>query len=311
MATTTTAIARVGAQDTLVRPARSLWSNAWWKIRHDKLTIAAFVVLVLLALLSAGADWLAANFFQYTFEKQDLLHTYVKPTFDTPAYLLGTDEIGRSQVVRLLYAGRVSLAVGFVGAALSFSIGVVLGLAAGYFRGWVDDIFTWFVQTIQSIPTIFLLLIIASIWGPSPQMLVLILGFLFWIGISLYCRGQTFSLREREFIIAAKTIGSRDRRIMFRHILPNVLPLLFVLAAIDIGAIILAESALSFLGLGIQPPTTSWGNMLTGAVGNLVRGPFLVYPPGAMIFLTVLCLYLIGDGLRDALDPRVRGHGGL
>ena len=310
MATTTTAIARVGTQDVLARPSRSLWSNAWWKLRHDKLTILAFAMLVILALLSAGADWFSDNLFHYSFEKQDLLHTYVKPTFDNPAYLLGTDEIGRSQVVRLLYAGRVSLAVGFIGAALSFTIGVVLGLAAGYFRGWVDDIFTWFVQTIQSIPTIFLLLIIASIWGPSPQMLVFILGFLFWIGISLYCRGQTFSLREREFIIAAKTIGSRDRRIMFRHILPNVLPLLFVLAAIDIGAIILAESALSFLGLGIQPPTPSWGNMLTGAVGNLVRGPYLVYPPGAMIFLTVLSLYLIGDGLRDALDPRIRGTGG-
>ena len=122
-------------------------------------------------------------------------------------------------------------------------------------------------------------------------------------------RGQTFALREREYVVAAKTIGARDRRIMFNHILPNILPLIFVLAAIDIGGIILVESALSFLGLGILPPTPTWGNMLTGATGNLVRGPWLIYPPGLMIFLTVLCLYLIGDGLRDALDPRVRGNG--
>lgn len=310
MATQTKAITAVAANDVLVRPSRSLWSNAWWKIRHDKLTIAAFVLLVLLAALAAGADLLAANVFHYTFEKQDLLHTYEKPALEPLAYLLGTDEIGRSQVVRLLYGGRVSLAVGFVAALVNLTIGVVLGLAAGYFRGVVDDLFTWFVTTLQSIPTLYLLLIIASIWEPGPVTLTIIIGALFWTGISLYCRGQTFALREREFVIAARTIGARDRRIMFNHILPNILPLIFVLAAIDIGGIILAESALSFLGLGILPPTPSWGNMLTGATNYFVRAPWLVYPPGAMIFLTVLCLYLIGDGLRDALDPRVRGNAG-
>ena len=309
MATTTQAITAVAANDVLVRPSRSLWSNALWKLRHDRLTLAAIFMLLLLALLAAGADVFAANIFDYSFSKQDLLHTYEKPTFEPLAYLLGTDEIGRSQVVRLLYGGRVSLAVGFVAALVNLSIGVVLGISAGYFRGVVDDLFTWFVQTLLSIPTLFLLLIIAAIWEPGPVTLTIIIGALFWTGISLYCRGQTFALREREFVIAAKTIGARDRRIMFSHILPNILPLIFVLAAIDIGGIILAESALSFLGLGIVPPTPSWGNMLTGATNYFVRAPWLVYPPGVMIFLTVLCLYLIGDGLRDALDPRVRGNG--
>ena len=307
-ATTTTTIAPVAANDTLVRPSRSLWSNAWWKLRHDRLTIAAVVVLVILALLSASADFFAANIFHYSFEKQDLLNTYQKPTLEPLAYMLGTDDIGRSAVVRLLYGGRVSLAVGFIAALASLTLGIFIGLAAGYFRGWVDDLITWFVTTLLSIPTLFLLLIIAAIWEPGPVTLTVIIGGLFWTGISLYVRGQTFALREREFVIAAKTIGARDRRIMFNHILPNILPLIFVLAAIDIGAIILTESALSFLGLGILPPTPTWGNMLTGATSNLVRGPWLIYPPGIMIFLTVLCLYLIGDGLRDALDPRVRGH---
>ena len=309
MATTAGTITAVSANDTLVRPSRSLWSNALWKLRHDRLTIAAMIILVLLAVLSASADFLADQVFKYSFSKQDLLHTYEKPTFDQLAYLLGTDEIGRSQVVRLLYGGRVSLAVGFVAALVNLTIGVVLGLSAGYFRGVIDDIYTWFVTTLQSIPTIFLLLIIAAIWEPGPVTLTVVIGALFWTGISLYCRGQTFSLREREFVVAAKTIGARDRRIMFNHILPNILPLIFVLAAIDIGGIILVESALSFLGLGILPPTPSWGNMLTGATNYFVRAPWLVYPPGAMIFLTVLCLYLIGDGLRDALDPRVRAAG--
>lgn len=309
MATTTGAITAITANETLVRPSRSLWQNAWWKIRHDRLTIAAFIVLMLLAVLAAAADFMAANVFQYTFEKQDLLHTYEKPAFEPLAYLLGTDDLGRSAVVRLLYGGRVSLAVGFIAAFVNLTIGIFVGLAAGYFRGLVDDIVTWFVTTLQSIPTLFLLLIIAAIWEPGPVQLTVVIGSLFWVGICLYVRGQTFALREREYVVAAKTIGARDRRIMFNHILPNILPLIFVLAAIDVGAIILVESALSFLGLGILPPTPTWGNMLTGATGNLVRGPWLIYPPGLMIFLTVLCLYLIGDGLRDALDPRVRGNG--
>ena len=310
MATTTGTISAVAANETLVRPSRSLWSNAWWKLRHDRLTIAAFVILVFLALLAASADLFAANVFQYSFEKQDLLHTYEKPAFQPIAYLLGTDDIGRSAVVRLLYGGRVSLAIGFIATLVNLTIGIVVGLSAGYFRGVVDDLVTWFVTTLQSIPTLFLLLIIAAIWEPGPVQLTVVIGGLFWVGICLYVRGQTFALREREYVVAARTIGARDRRIMFNHILPNILPLIFVLAAIDAGGIILVESALSFLGLGILPPTPTWGNMLTGATSNLVRGPWLIYPPGAMIFLTVLCLYLIGDGLRDALDPRVRGHAG-
>jgi len=303
---TTTAAIRGQAAETVVRPSRSLWSNAWYKLRHDRLTIVAFVVIVLLAGLAAGADVLASQVFNYTFEKQDLLRTYQKPTLQPLAFLFGTDEIGRSQVVRLLYGGRISLTVGFVAAFVNLTVGVGLGLAAGYFRGVIDDIYTWFVTTLQSIPTLFLLLIIAAIWTPGPATLTVVIGLLFWTGISLFVRGQTFSLREREFVIAARTIGARDARIMFRHILPNVLPLIFILAAIDIGGIILVESALSYLGLGITPPTPSWGNMLTNATAYFVRAPWLVIPPGAMIFVTVLCLYLIGDGLRDALDPRIR-----
>jgi peptide/nickel transport system permease protein len=307
MATSTATIrAPTAAEAILLRPARSLWSNAWYKLRHDHLTMIAFGVLLLLAILSAAADLFADNLFHYTFEKQDLLNTYQKPTLDPPAYLLGSDEIGRSQVVRLLYGGRVSLSVGFVAALVNLTMGVALGLAAGYLRGRIDDLFTLFVTTLNSIPTIFLLLIFAAIWEPGPGQLTVVIGLLFWTGISLFVRGQTFALREREFVLAARTIGARDMRIMFRHILPNILPLIFVLAAIDIGAIILTESALSYLGLGILPPTPSWGNLLTNATTYFVRAWWLVVSPGVMIFLTVLCLYLIGDGLRDALDPRLK-----
>ncbi len=290
------------------RVSRSLWSNALYKLRHDRLTIMAMGLLLLLAVLSVLAPVFADNLFHYKFEQQDLFHTYEKPTLDPPAYLLGSDEVGRSQVVRLLFGGQVSLFVGFVAAIVNFAVGVPLGLAAGYYRGYFDDFITWLITTLNGIPQLFLLLIIAALWQPGPLTLIAIIGFLNWTGITLYVRGQTISLREREYVTSAHAIGATNARVMFRHILPNVLPLIFVLAAIDVGAIVLLESALSFLGLGILPPTPSWGNMLTNGASYFVRAWWLVVSPGVMIFLTVLCLYLIGDGLRDALDPRLKTH---
>jgi len=291
-----------------VRVSRSLWSNAWWKLRHDKLTIAAMAFLLLLAVLAILAPVFADHLFHYKFEQQDLFHTYERPTFDPPAYLLGSDEVGRSQVVRLLFGGQVSLFVGFVAAIVNFAVGVPIGLAAGYYGGAFDDFITWLITTLNGIPQLFLLLIIAALWQPGPLTLIAIIGLLNWTGITLYVRGQTISLREREYVTSAHAIGASDVRVMFKHILPNVLPLIFVLAAIDVGAIVLLESALSFLGLGILPPTPSWGNMLTNGASYFVRAWWLVVSPGVMIFLTVLCLYLIGDGLRDALDPRLKTH---
>jgi peptide/nickel transport system permease protein len=290
------------------RASRSLWDNAWYKLRHDRLTIAAVVVLFLLALIAILAPVFADNVFHYKFEQQDLFHTYEKPSFNPPAYLLGTDEVGRSQVVRLLFGGQVSLFVGFVAALVNFVVGVPVGLAAGYFRGAFDDFITWLITTLNGIPQLYLLLIVAALWQPGPLTLIIIIGLLNWTGITLYVRGQTISLREREYVTSAHAIGATHVRVMFRHILPNVLPLIFVLAAIDVGAIVLLESALSFLGLGILPPTPSWGNMLTNGASYFVRAWWLVVSPGVMIFLTVLCLYLIGDGLRDALDPRLKTH---
>jgi peptide/nickel transport system permease protein len=288
--------------------AAGLWSNAWYRLRHDKLTMGAFAVLGTLILLSLAAPLIADQVFHFRFEEQQLGKAYSQPTLNPPAYVLGADELGRSQIVRLLYGGQVSLFVGFVGALVNLTIGVAVGLTAGYLRGRVDDLITWFITTLNSIPLLFLLLIISAVFSPNALTLTLTIGLLFWTGISLFVRGQTFALREREFVVAARTIGATTWRIMFRHILPNILPLIFVLAAIDIGTIILAESALSYLGLGITPPTPSWGNMLSNAASYFVRAWWLVVSPGAMIFLTVLCLYLIGDGLRDALDPRLKTH---
>jgi peptide/nickel transport system permease protein len=262
--------------------------------------------LLVLVVLAVAADLLATQFFNYGATRQDLLNTYARPDLSNPAFWLGGDEIGRSQIVRLLYGARVSLAVGLAGACINVGVGITLGLIGGYVRGWVDDVLQFVIATLNSVPALFLLLIIAVLFTPGPAQLVIVVGLLFWPSITLFVRGQTLSLREREFVAAARITGATSAHIMLRHLLPNLLPLVLVLSAIDVGSIILYESTLSFLGLGILPPTPSWGNMLSNATSHLARGPWLVYGPGAAIFLTVLCLYLIGDGVRDALDPRLK-----
>jgi peptide/nickel transport system permease protein len=258
-----------------------------------------------MVLLAAAADLLSEQFFHYGFTRQDLLNNYTRPTLETPAFWLGSDDLGRSEVVRLLYGARVSLAVGIGAAIVNLTIGLTLGLSAGFFQGRFDDLVQLVISTLNSIPRVPLLLIVAVLFAPGPATLIIILGLLTWPNASLFVRGQTLSLREREFVAAGRVAGASNARIMLRHILPNVLPLVFVLTAIDVGTLILLESALSFLGFGVSPPTPSWGNMLTRATQDLSRGPWLVYAPGAAIFITVMCLYLVGDGLRDALDPRL------
>jgi peptide/nickel transport system permease protein len=255
--------------------------------------------------LAMAADLLATYLFHYGFTRQDLLNGYTRPSLSEPAFWLGSDDLGRSEIVRLLYGGRISLSVGIGAAVINLTIGLTLGLTAGFQRGWLDDFVQFVISTVNSIPRVPLLLVVAVLFSPGPVTLVIIIGLLTWPNVSLFVRGQTLSLRERDFVAAGRVAGASNARIMVRHILPNVLPLVFVLTAIDVGSLILLESGLSYLGFGISPPTPSWGNMLTRATQDLSRGPWLVYAPGAAIFLTVLCLYLVGDGLRDALDPRL------
>ena len=291
----------------LRRVSASFWSDALWRLRHDPTTMAAFAVLFALAVLAVGADFLADNVFHWSFSKQDILNSYGTPHTDQPAMWLGSDQLGRSQIVRLLYGARVSLFIGVFGAVVSLVIGVGLGISAGYFRGWWDDVIVWLVSTLNGIPTLYLLLIVGFLFRLDYISLAIFIGALGWTFVTNQARGQTFSLRERDFVTAARVIGASPGRIILRHIFPNVLPLMIVIAMIDVAGVILAESGLSYLGFGIQPPVPSWGNMLNGASQFVTRGPWLVYPPGFLIALTVLCLYLIGDGLRDALDPRLRG----
>ncbi|MAS33505.1 MAG: hypothetical protein CL610_05825 [Anaerolineaceae bacterium] len=279
----------------------SLMQLAMRRLRRDRLTLIAIGFLLTLALLAFAAP-LIEQALGVSYTRTDVTNAF-QPV-NSPGHLLGTDDLGRDHLARLLYAGQVSLLwIAIPAALLSLGIGVLLGVMTGYYGGVVDDIVNWIITTLNSIPSLFLLLIVSAVLSPGPTTLVLVLGLLGWTGTTRLVRGETLSIREREFIISAKALGASPWRIMFHHIVPNLMSIVVITLAIDIGTLILVESALSFLGLGVKPPIPTWGNMLTNAQTFFTKGVHLVIIPGMLITTTVLCLYVIGDGIRDAFDP--------
>lgn len=291
-----------GEQQGELLRRRSHWQQAFNQLRQDYLTLGALAILLLFSLAAIMAPQISEHVTGFRPDQENL-----SLTFSTPSeqHILGTDEQGRDYFTRLIWGGQVSLGIAFAAALLSLSIGVTLGLVTGYYGGIVDDFLIWFITTLNSIPSLFLLLIINAVLSPGPFGLVLALGLLGWTGTMRLVRGETFGLREREFVVAARAMGASDWRIMFQHILPNLISIVVITLAIDIGVLILIESGLSFLGFGIPAHIPSWGNMLTNAQQYFRRAPHLVVWPGLTIWITVLCLYVIGDGLRDALDPTI------
>lgn len=281
------------------RRSESLWARAGRRLRKDYLTLLALGVIIVLTVLTMGASVIAP----YDPEDTDPVNRRLLPP-GTPGHILGTDDLGRDYLTRLLYGGQISLAIGYSAAFLTLAIGVVTGLTAGYYGGQIDDIMNWVITTLDSIPSIYLLLLVATLLQRSPTSFILVISLIGWTGGTRLIRGQTLQLREREYVVCAKAMGASPWRIMFLHILPNTLSFLFLALASGIGGLILAESTLSFLQVGIQPPTPTWGNMLSNADQFFTRGPHMATISGLLIFVTVLCLFIIGDGLRDAFDPQ-------
>ncbi|MFN8421371.1 MAG: ABC transporter permease [Anaerolineae bacterium] len=303
-ASTSTSVVELAQRTQDESAGLSLWKMALRRLRRDRLSLIAIGIIALLVVLSILAPFIATQLLKVDYSRTSLGETFLP--IGSANHLLGTDDLGRDHLARLLYAGQVSLGIAFVAAFLSLSIGVTVGILAGYYGGWLDDAINWLIATLGSIPTLFLLLIIAAVFSPGPMVLILVLGGLGWLSTARLVRGETLALREREYVISARSIGASNIRIMLQHILPNLLSIVLITLATDIGDLILTESALSFLGLGIQPPTPSWGNMLSNAQTFFTLGPHLVVLPGILISTTVLCLYVIGDGLRDAFDPTAR-----
>lgn len=285
------------------RPTRTYAGMAWRRFRANPTAMVGLVVLVTMVVLALGAGFLSKYVTGYNSYEQHLADRF--KVIGEDDYLLGSDAYGRDVATRLLYGARVSLGVAGLSIIGAMIIGVSWGVAAGYFGGWLDNLLMRIVDVLLAIPTLFMLLLIASIWTMGPVALGFIIASLGWQTVSRLVRGEVLSLRERDYVDAARVIGASDRRIMLRYILPNVAPTVIVWAGLTVPSLILWEASLSYLGLGIQQPTPSWGNMLSDAQLVWSYSASLVFLPGLAIFITVFAINLVGNGLRDALDPRL------
>jgi peptide/nickel transport system permease protein len=273
-------------------------ASAWRYFRRNWLAVFGLVVLTLMILTSVAAPLVVP------FDPDQISYEFLAPP--SPEHPLGTDDVGRDVLSRLIYASRVSLTVGFAVSLLAVLLGSIVGSTAGYYGGRTDSLISGGINVLLSIPLIPLAMVLGAFLKTNLLFVVLILGFLSWTGVARVIRAEFLSLKEREFVMAARLIGVSDLRIIGRHILPNVVAVVIVAATLQVATAILAESALSYLGYGIQPPTASWGNMLQNAQRFFRINPMLAIYPGILISLTVICINFVGDGLRDALDPRLR-----
>jgi peptide/nickel transport system permease protein len=293
---------RIGSRVELsAQPGRFAGAREFWhRLLRTRMTGAAIVVILAVILMAIFAPLIAP----YDPEAVDFAAARSGPTSD---HLLGTDNLGRDTLSRTIYGARVSLQVGVIAVGIALVIGTVLGLIAGYLSGsFVDSVIMRCMDAILAFPTLVLALAITAALGPSLTNVMIAVGVVGIPGYARLVRGQVLSVREREYIEAARTIGVSDTRIIWRHILPNVTAPIIVQASLGVAFAILAEASLSFLGLGVQPPTPSWGAMLSVGKDWLQYVPWMAIVPGAAIFLVVLAFNFIGDGIRDALDPHLR-----
>jgi len=273
----------------------------WRYFKRNRLAVGGMAIIIITFLIAGSASLLAP----YDPGKTEISQKLKPPS---PRHYLGTDNLGRDVFSRMLYGSRISLSVGFVAVAISIIIGILVGALAGYYVGWVDSFLMRFVDIMICFPSFFLILTVVALLGPSLFKVMVVIGITSWMGTSRFVRAEFLSLRERDFTQAAKALGVKDRRIIFRHILPNALAPVFVTATLDVATAILVEAGLSFLGFGVQPPAPSWGNILTEGRTYIFDAWWLTVFPGLAILITVLSFNLLGEGFRDALDPRLRGR---
>jgi peptide/nickel transport system permease protein len=270
----------------------------WKRFSTNKLAVAGGIVVLILFAVAVAAPLIAP----YNPDHIDRRHILEPPGLH---HLLGTDDLGRDVLSRMIWGSRISLAVGFVAIGIATAIGMILGAISGYYSGWLDRIIMRFIDIMLSIPTFFLILAVIAFIGPSIWNIMIVIGLTAWMGVARLVRAEFLSLKEREFVLAARAIGASDFRIIFKHIMINGMSPVFVSAILGIAGAVLVESALSFLGIGVQPPTPSWGNILTLGKDNIEIAWWLSLYPGLAILITVLSYNLLGEGLRDALDPRL------
>jgi len=268
------------------------------RFSRNKLSVLGTIAIFLLIIVAALAPFLSP----YDPTSIDVHHVLSPPSMKHP---LGTDELGRDLLSRIIWGSRISLKVGFVAVGISVLIGIVIGALAGFYGGLIDATLMRFVDIMLAFPTFFLILAVISILEQNIFPIMVVIGITSWMDVARLVRAEFLSLKEKDFVSAARAIGASDKRLMFKHILPNALSPVFVAATFGVAGAILIESGLSFLGLGVQPPDPSWGNILTAGKDNIEVAWWLSFFPGFAILITVLSYNLVGEGLRDALDPRL------
>lgn len=266
-------------------------------ILSNPLSMAGFIIITIVFLLAMLAPWIAP----YDPNEFNVKAILLSPSWQ---HWMGTDGLGRDVLSRMLYGGRISLLVGLVAVGISTAIGIVLGALAGYYRGWIDTAIMRLVDVMLSIPSFFLILAVIAFLTPSIVNIMIVIGLTSWMGVTRLVRAEFLSLNNREFILASRTLGAKDARLIFKHLLPNSLTPIIVSAVLGVAGAVLMESGLSFLGLGVQAPKASWGNILADGREYIQFAWWLSLYPGMAILFTVLGYNLLGEGLRDALDPR-------
>ncbi len=280
-------------------PRTSLAADFWRRLAKKPLAVAGGLFVLLMAALAILASVLAP----YDPSALDFSAQLAPPS---AAHWLGTDDLGRDILSRMMYGARISLSVGFVAVGIAIAIGIVLGGIAGYYGGRVDQFIMWLVDVMLVFPSMFLILAVIAFVGPSLFNIMAIIGLTGWMGVTRLVRAEFLALREREFVAAVRAQGARDFRIIFRHILPNAMAPVLVSATFGVAGAILTESALSFLGIGVPPPKATWGSLLSDGKAMIEVAWWLTLFPGLAIFITTLAYNLLGEGIRDVLDPRLR-----
>jgi peptide/nickel transport system permease protein len=275
------------------------FNQFWQSLSVNRLAMAGLLVVACLVLVAALAPWVAP----FDPNQIDVRSILLPPSWAHP---FGTDELGRDVFSRMLFGARVSLQVGFVAAGLATLVGVLLGAVAGYYGGWLETGIMRFTDMMLCFPTFFLILAVIALLDPNILNIMAVIGLTSWMGVARLVRAEFLTLKEREFVVAVKSLGAGDARIIFRHILPNAMAPVLVALTLGVAGAILTESGLSFLGLGVQPPEPSWGNILNQGKDNIEIAWWLSLFPGLAILVTVLGYNLLGEGIRDALDPRLR-----